>query len=75
MVIISLKMRNPGFDIFLESDFSRADTSHDCQGGGGEGAADTQNFLTIKPSRTTAITTAVGTYVKFMHYMIDLTPQ
>ena len=46
----------------------RANTSHDCVGG-----LNTQNFPTKKPSTTTATTTVVGTFVKFMHYMTDLT--
>ena len=50
---------------------TKADTSHDCKGGGGEG----QNFPTIKPTLTTATTTVVGTYVRFRHYITDLTPQ
>ena len=39
-------------------------------GGGGN-----QNFPTTKPSATTTKTTVVGTYVKLMHYITDLSPQ
>ena len=38
---------------------NRADTSHDCLGGGTK----SQNFPTMKPSTIAATTTVVGTYI------------